>query len=161
MPIYLPNSRNSPSLRVNRLLYMRIHLDHLVVKLRMFPHQYLGIPCHGYEQCIHARAEWCREDVRNLSTDQECKRNDHGRECSSRIVARLGKDDKKIGEQGAGVANKGGAHTEDGAYQALVHEGIDAAILDHPRVLISVDLRVQQGKGKQALLPSILSSANV
>lgn len=128
-------------LRVNSLLHMRIHLDHLVVQIRVVPDHDLGIPRHGHKDGIDAAAERRGEDVADLQADQERKGADDDREVAVGIVRGLGELEVEEREQRGGEADEERAEREDGADQALVDEGVDAAVLDHlPGVLGRLDV---------------------
>lgn len=96
----------------------------------MFPDQSLWVPGHGNKDRVNAARQRNSEAVRDLKTDQEGVRNDDGCKVAITIVGWVGEDEVEVGHQCAHEGDKGGAHCEDWSDQALVDEGIDAAVLD-------------------------------
>ena len=99
----------------------------------MIPHQHLRIPRTRHENRIHAAANGRHEYLTHLQPDQECKSHDDGRELAAFVVRWFGELQVEVREEGAEVGDKDAAHGEDGANQAIVDEGVDAAVFHHPR----------------------------
>ena len=97
----------------------------------MIPAQHIGIPRRGYKNCIHAATNWSHENLADLQADQKRKGHDDGSESAVGVVARFGELQVQVGEEGAEVGDEGGAHGEHGGDEAVVDEGVDAALFHH------------------------------
>ena len=80
-------------LGVNRLLNVRVDSHHVLVQLRMLPHQCFRIPRHGNEDGVDAAGEWSREAVGDLQTNEESKGQYDRCERASLVVCRVGEDE--------------------------------------------------------------------
>lgn len=142
-PISVPSIRQSkqilnsikppPNLRMNRRLHLRINPHHPLIQIRMIPHQHLGIPRTRHENGIHPAADRRHEDLTHLQPYQERESHDDGRELAAFVVLGFGEFEVEECEEGAEVGDKGAAHCEDGADEAVVDEGVDAAVFHHPK----------------------------
>lgn len=138
LPLSLALLKHTPSVPVhshessmNHRLHMRINLHHPLIQIREIPHQHLRIESHSHKQRRDTTLDWHQEDISDLETDEESKGHDDHREGVVGVVGRLGEVHVKVGEQGAEVGDEDGAHGEDGVDEALVDEGVDAAVFHH------------------------------
>ena len=116
---------------MNHLLYLRINPDHPLIKFRMIPHQNIRIPRRRDKQGINATPDGRHEYLADLQANQKRKRHDNGREGAAVVVARGGEAQVEVGKEGAEVGDEGGTHGEDGGDEAVVDEGVDAAVFHH------------------------------
>jgi hypothetical protein len=145
---------------VNGLLHVRVHLDHVLVKLRVLAHHDLRIPSGSDENGFDTALQRRGEAVGDLQADEEGVGDDDGSELALRVVGWVGEDEVEVGEavevtvswvvilldgndnlQSADVGHEGRAHGEDGTGQALVDESVHSAVLDHgPGCLSALDV---------------------
>jgi hypothetical protein len=117
---------------MNSLLDVRVDRDHPMVKVRVLPHQDLGVPRHRDENCVDTAGKWGRENIANLQSDQE-RESDHHRSVGSvRVVGWRREDKVEVREKRTGVGDECGAHRQNWSDQALVDQCVDTAIFDHP-----------------------------
>lgn len=115
---------------LQRLLGIRVHLDHLLPQLGVLIHHDLRIPCHGHEYGIDATADRGGKDICNLKTNHESESNNNRREGPALVVGRIRKDQVQVCQQRAGVSNECGTHGEHRTKQALVHQCVDSLSFD-------------------------------
>lgn len=145
-------------------LHLRINLDHPRPKIRVIPHQHLGIPRARHEDRIHPAANRRQEDLTHLQPDQEGKRHDDGCELAAFIVCRVRELEVEEREQAAEVGDEGAAHGEDRPDEAIVDEGVDAAVFHHTKITTSAHIdfpRVSRPRESFHLRPRILSSRDI
>lgn len=120
---------------MDHLLNAGVYGDHSLIEVGMVPAQTIRIPGHGHEQRIGAAADGSHEDLANLQADEEGECHDDGREGAGAVVLGFGEFEVEVGEEGAEIGDEGGTHGEDGADEAVVDEGVDAAVFHHrPRI---------------------------
>jgi hypothetical protein len=85
-------------LGVNGLLHVRVHLDHVLVKLRVLAHHDLRIPSGSDENGLDAALQRRGEAVGDLQADEEGVRDDDGSELALRVVGWIGEDEVEVGE---------------------------------------------------------------
>lgn len=90
---------------MNGLLNMRICRHHLAVQVRVFCDHYLRVECCSNENSVDATAERGCEDIGDLQTNQECKRNDNGCVLAVAIVRRRGEDQVQVSQESAQVSD--------------------------------------------------------
>jgi hypothetical protein len=83
---------------VNGLLDVRVHLDHVLVQLRVLAHHDLGIPRGSHENGLDAALQRCGEAVGDLQADEESVRDDDGRVSAVAVVGWAGEDEVEVGE---------------------------------------------------------------
>ena len=83
---------------MDSLLDVRVHLDHILVQLRVLAHHDLRIPRGGHEDGLDAALQRCGEAVGDLQADEESIRDDDGGEGASLVVAWVGEDEVEVGE---------------------------------------------------------------
>lgn len=113
-----------------RLLHMRIDVYHLLIQVRMLGHHNLRVPGCCDEDSVDTTADRRGEDIADLQSDEEGKRHHDRGIRSRRVVGRVRVDHVQIREQGARVRDKGRSHGKHRADEALVNQGVDAAVLD-------------------------------
>jgi hypothetical protein len=117
---------------VDRLLDVRVHSYHTVIKIGMFPHKHFRIPGHGDKDRIETTAQGGGENITDLESNQE-REGDHDRCVGAiRVVCRRCEDEVEVGQQCASIGDECSSHGEHRPDQALVDKRIDTAILDHP-----------------------------
>jgi hypothetical protein len=142
---------------------MRIHLNHILVQLRVLAHHNLRIPRSSHKDSLNTALQRRGEAVGDLQTDEESVRNDDGGESAVGVVARVGEDEVEVGEaveggillatsrslsrgvegnlQGTDVGYEGGTHGEDGTGQTLVDQRVHSTVLNHgPCGLCTLDV---------------------
>ena len=102
------------------LLHLGVHLDHLLVQLRVIPPHDLRIPARGHEDGVDAARQRRREDVGDLEADEEREGDDEGRVLSVVVVRGVGEEQIQVAEQRTGVADEDGAKREDGPDEAVL-----------------------------------------
>lgn len=90
---------------MNGLLNMRICRHHLGVQVRVFCDHYLRVECCSNENSVDTAAERGCEDIGDLQTNQECKRNDNGGVFAVAVVRRRGEDQVQVGQESAQVSD--------------------------------------------------------
>lgn len=83
---------------MNSLLHMRIHLNHILIQLRVLAHHDLRIPRGRDENRLNATLQRRREAVGDLQADEESVRHDDGRERAGGVVGRVSEDEVEVGE---------------------------------------------------------------
>jgi len=117
---------------MNSLLHMRVHRNELSVQLWVLVDHDRGIERSRNEDGIDTAGDGRDEDLANLQADEEGESDNNRGEASIIIVGRVGEDKVQVCEECAGVGYEGGAHGQDRTDEALVDEGVDAAVLDEP-----------------------------
>ena len=77
---------------------MRVHLDHVLVQLRVLAHHNLRIPRGSHKDSLNATLQRCSEAVGDLQTDEESIGDDDGSESAVGVVGRVGEDEVEVGE---------------------------------------------------------------
>jgi hypothetical protein len=85
---------------VNSLLNMRIHLNHILVQLRVLAHHNLRIPRGSHENGLDTALQRRGEAIGDLQADEESVRDDDGGESPVGVVAGVGEDEVEVGEAG-------------------------------------------------------------
>ena len=83
---------------MNGLLDMRVHLNHVLVQLRVLAHHDLGIPGSSHENGLDTALQRRGEAVGDLQADEESVRDDDGGESAVGVVAWVGEDEVEVGE---------------------------------------------------------------
>jgi hypothetical protein len=116
---------------VDSLLHVGVHRNHALVKIRMLPHQNLGVPRHRDKDGVDATGQRRSENVANLQSNQEGESDDHRRVRAIRVVCWRREEEVEVCEERACVCDKGCAHGQYWTNQAFVDESVDSAVLDH------------------------------
>lgn len=77
-------------------------------------------PARGNEGGVDTTRQGCREDVRNLETDQEGEGDDERRVFALLVVRRIGEEQVQVSEKGAGVCYEEGTESQDWSNQAVL-----------------------------------------
>lgn len=77
---------------------MRVHLDHVLVQLRVLAHHNLGIPCSSHKDGLDTTLQRRGEAVGDLQTDEESIGDDDGSESAVGVVGRVSEDEVEVGE---------------------------------------------------------------
>lgn len=77
---------------------MRVHLNHVLVQLRVLAHHNLRIPRGSHKDSLNATLQGCSEAVGDLQTDEESIGDDDGSESAVSVVGRVGEDEVEVGE---------------------------------------------------------------
>jgi hypothetical protein len=83
---------------VNGLLHVRVHLDHILVQLRVLAHHNLRIPSSSDENRLNTALQRRGEAVGDLQADEESVRDDDGGELALRVVGWVGEDEVQVCE---------------------------------------------------------------
>jgi hypothetical protein len=83
---------------MNSLLNMWIHLDHILIQLRVLAHHDLRIPRGSDENRLDTALQRRGEAVGDLQTDEESVGDDDGRESAVAVIGWVGEDEVKVGE---------------------------------------------------------------
>lgn len=116
---------------MNGLLHLRVHMNYLVVQVRMIPDHDLRIPPHRDKDRVHPAPDRREEYLADLQPDQKRERHDDGGEVPGRVVRRPRELQVQIREQRAEIRDEDGSHGQYGPDQTVVDEGVDSAILHH------------------------------
>lgn len=97
----------------------------------MIRHQHLRVPRRRHKERVHPASNRRHEDLTHLQPDEEGE--SHHNRCVSpgSVVSWVCEFQVEEGEEGAEESDKGGAHGEDGADEAVIDEGVDAAVFHH------------------------------
>lgn len=126
---------------MNSLLYLRINLDQLLVQARMLPHHNLGVPRHRRKNRLNPRPHRRQKNLCNLQPNHKRKRHNHRRKVAVCVIPRIRKLEVQVCQQRADIRHAHASHRKHGAHEAVVNEGVDAAIAHHsPRILCSGDV---------------------
>jgi hypothetical protein len=116
---------------VDSLLHVGVDCNHALVKIRMLPHQNLGVPCHCDKDRVDATRQRRSEDIAYLQSNQEGESDNYRRVRAIRVIRWRREEEVEVCEERACVCNEGGAHGKYWTNQAFVDESIDSAVLDH------------------------------
>lgn len=105
------------------LLNLRVDANHLVIELGVIADHDFGVPGGGNEDGVDAARNRGGKDVGDLEADEEGEGDDDGSVVASPVVDGVGEGDVEIGEEGRGVADKGGAEGEHGADETVLQRG--------------------------------------
>jgi hypothetical protein len=83
---------------VNGLLDVRVHLDHVLVQLRVLAHHDLRIPRGSNENGLDTALQRRGEAVGDLQADEEGIGDDDGSELALRVVGWVCEDEVQVGE---------------------------------------------------------------
>lgn len=100
-PRHLPVPQQSElhaQLSVNSLLHVRVHLDHVLVQLRVLAHHDLGIPSCSDKDSLDTRLQRCCKAVGDLQADEESVGDDDWSKAAVAIVGWVGEDQVEVGK---------------------------------------------------------------
>lgn len=90
-------------LGMNSLLDARVQAHHLLIQIRVFAHQDLGIPRHSRKDGLNAAAHGCHKDLADLQTNNERKSHNDSGEVALGVITRVSELQVQVRQQRAKI----------------------------------------------------------